>query len=528
MNGPASRAIPVVVVVLGLAAVMGIATRPTSTTLHAGEVSTAPGTLAVRSVALACPAPGLAGAPTARVALVAAAGSASSGSASSGSASSSTGTSGGGASAAKTGGAGVASVTPLSSAGGTPLEHLTQPGVLTISGAQPAAKVPKHAVVPAAPAGQPASVPTQGGVVIQATGSMASGLEAEQVTSADEAAPCAGPGTDFWFVAPGRLSGNHIELALMNVDSQSVSVNVDAFTDAGPLQGASDTGVTIPPHAMVTQSLDTMLSGSRVVAIDVHATVGQVVAALEEKPGSSQGGAWLPADQAPARQVVVPALPGTTATPQVFVAVPGTQDAHLTVTAVTTKGSYQPTGAGGLDIPGSSATEFPLPSLAGVPGALQISSTVPITATVELPGGGTGAPGVFAGALPPVAEQAVAANNTSGGGTGCEVVLAAPGRAVSAQVSEVGESPGQAGTPVTVHIPAHHALVEALGRSATSNHKDTFAVVVTALAGSGPLYVERVLIGSGRNGLRSLIAVPSAVKTVPLPNVRSVVLTAGN
>jgi hypothetical protein len=51
-------------------------------------------------------------------------------------------------------------------------------------------------------------------------------------------------------------------------------------------------------------------------------------------------------------------------------------------------------------------------------------------------------------------------------------------------------------------------------------------VLVTPLAGSGPLYAGRVISGSGTGGIvQSLLPVASALTTVPLPRVQNMVIT---
>jgi hypothetical protein len=68
--------------------------------------------------------------------------------------------------------------------------------------------------------------------------------------------------------------------------------------------------------------------------------------------------------------------------------------------------------------------------------------------------------------------------------------------------------------------------VDQLGKAA-SRRGATFAVIVTPLAGSGPLYAGRVITGAGRGGaLQSILPVPSALTTVPLPAVRGALVSA--
>ena len=64
-----------------------------------------------------------------------------------------------------------------------------------------------------------------GGVVIQASGSLAEGLEAEQTSAGSlPTAACSSPGTNFWFSGPGQRTAGRIELYLMNAGSQVADV----------------------------------------------------------------------------------------------------------------------------------------------------------------------------------------------------------------------------------------------------------------------------------------------------------------
>jgi hypothetical protein len=355
---------------------------------------------------------------------------------------------------------------------------------------------------------------------------MARGLEVEQVATGDiPSARCESPGTDFWFVGAGQHSLARIQLFLLNPGSQAADANVVISTDAGPLQGGADMGIPVAPHSMVVQSLAPAVHQSRAIALHVRTSVGQVVAAVEETTHAGGGGAWLPAAQPPATHVVLPGLPAAAGTRQLFVAVPGTRDAHLKLTAVTTKGSYPPAGSTGLDIPGGSAAAIVLPSLSGVPAALKLSSDVPVTASAMLSGGAPGAPGVFTAASLPVEEQGVVAYDRAGSGLASQLVLSAPGRAVTARITEIGTT-GSAGTPRVVQIQAGHSLVAQLGKGGGAVHKSAFSVMITPLAGSGQLYAGRVVTSSGTGGkVQSLLPVISTLTIVPLPQVHNTVIT---
>jgi Family of unknown function (DUF5719) len=501
-----SRMLPRAGVIVALAAAGGLAVWNHTVTVAAGQPVPQSRAVAVNTVVRACPAAGLAGSPTAHVALIA-------------------GHTAGGTGRAVLSYSGPATVTPLLS--------LTQPGVLSLTSVH-AFPVPTHTKTgaratpsPAPTSQQVATVPAQGGVVIQASGSMAQGLEAEQITGAGRVvARCDAPGTDFWFEGPGVFTAPRIELYLTNPGNQPADVSVQGFTDAGPLVGSTDTGISVAPHTMVIQSLAKMLHGARAMALHVRTSVGQVVAAVEESTGSAHTGAWLPASASPADLVVLPGLPPTAGTRQLFVTVPGTQDAHITLRAITTKGTYEPTGGSGLDIPGGSVAELSLPSLSAIPGAVEVSSTAPVTAAMLVPGGPAGTPGGFTAASDAIQEQGVVADNTSGAGVASALVLSAPGHAVTARVTQIAQgSSAQAATGTVVQVPAHHSVVEQLGR-AGSRHGATFAVIVAPQAGSGPLYAGRVITASGKGGaLQSILPVPGALTTVPLPGVRDTLIS---
>jgi hypothetical protein len=508
----ANRAISLAVLIAAIAAAAGLALWKRTVTLAASAPQPQPRAAPVNTVLRACPAPGLTRAPEAQVALIA--GPASAGS----------------AGLASTG-SGRAVVTPLGpTTAGTALVSLTKPGVLSVTGVRPIpapararAKAPAKGTTPSpAPSGQQVTtVPADGGVVIQAAGSMARGLEAEQVTDGGRAAErCAGPGTDFWFVGPGVFTAPHLQLFLMNVSGQPADVTVQAFTDAGPLQGSTDTGVPVAPHTMASQSLDRMLHGTRMVALQVRTSVGQVVAAVEESRSSGHTGTWLPVSAAPGTRVVVPAMPAAAGTRQLFLAVPGARDAHITLNAITAKGSYRPTGGAGLDIPGGSVAEIALPSLSGIYGALEVSANVPVTASLMVPGGQNGSPGAFTAAAPAIQQQGVVAASVTGKGAASSLVLSAPWRGARVRLTEIGSS-GRAAPGRVLVIAAHHSLVQQLPTPAGSRRGSTFAVILTPLPGSGPVYAGRVVTTSGRGGaVESILPVPSALTVVPLPPVQ--------
>lgn len=502
-------------VVLALVALFAVARLSKPVTLPAAQ-QTPPHPLSVAAVstgARACPAPGIPGSHGNGVALIAAAHTGSTHAASTQAAS------------------GQATITRLNPAGGTsggaPLASLSQPGTLTVSGvpAAPAATGAAGRATSGKGASQPAGQP--GGVMIQATGSMAQGLEAEQTTTGGAVTGgCASPATDFWFALPGQQSAGVIRLYLMNTDSQASSVNVDIVTDTGPLQTGTDTGITVPPHGLVVQSLATLIHGSRAVGLHVRTIAGRVVAAVSESKSTKQTGQWLPATQAPAKHLVIPGLPHTPGTRELYVANPGGSDAAVRLSVAASGGTYEPTGAGAIDIPAGSASLISLPSLSGITGAAVLTANVPVIAAMVVPGGQPDGPGAMTAAAPALQEQGVVADAGQHGQTSTLVLSAPAGAAKVRMVTGAsGLTAGAAsGTSAQViSIPAKHSVTVTAPKS--SGGSRAYAILLTPLPGSGPVYAGRVLAESSSTVL-DLLPVTSALTSVPLPAIRGTLITA--
>ncbi|HXW45259.1 MAG TPA: DUF5719 family protein [Streptosporangiaceae bacterium] len=489
-----------VLVVLLLAGLYGLAglRHPA----HAvGAATVPPGRAAVTSAVQACAAPGSGGAISGSLAIAAMPGSATGGSAT------------------------VTRLTPAGSAAAGPvLATASRPGLLQIVGVPTAPAVAK-----ALQAAQPGSSPkvtteaARGGVMVTATGAMAQGLAVEQTDAAGlVTAQCGHPGTSFWFLGPGQATAGNIDLYLMNTSSAPADAQLTLVTDitkGGPLLGNADSGISVAPHSMVVQSLTSLVQSSKVVALHVTTSVGQVVAAVRETSSNSDDGSWLPVSPAPASTLVIPGLPSEPGTPELYLAVPGSGTAQVKVTAVTSKGSYQPTGGTDIDLLGGTAAEIPLPSLAGVTGAVSISASSPVEAAMIVSGGAAGTQGALAAAAGPVQEQGVIADSPAGSAGSADLVLSAPAKAASVEIT-VGTASlpasGQAGT--VVQVGAGSSVVVPI-KAPAGHHSSALLVVVTPQADSGPVYAGWELESGGT--LESILAVPSSPTWIPVPPVQS-------
>jgi hypothetical protein len=238
--------------------------------------------------------------------------------------------------------------------------------------------------------------------------------------------------------------------------------------------------------------------------------------AADVSAGSSHGSptSWLPSAAAPATQLVIPGVPPSSHAAELFLTVPGTADAKVNVLAITPQGQYRPYGAQPVDLPGQSASSMALTPLGGTAAAIEITANVPVTATVLVPGSGVGA---FTTATAPISEQAVVTGNVSGSGFASSVVLSAPAGAARVRLTEISASTGSAGSQV-ISVLAGHTLMVPVTAPSAAKRGVAFAVVITPLAGSGPLYAARV--ETQNQSIVSIIPAASALTTISLPPVR--------
>ena len=369
------------------------------------------------------------------------------------------------------------------------------------------------------PAGQTTSkkpAPVEQGWSVTASGTLAQAMEAEEASGSGLASVrCGEPGSDLWFVGPGQQGGAaQVQLDLMNVDALPASVDVRIITDAGQLPAGPDTGITVPPHQTVTESLSSFAAGASVVAIEARTTTGRVVADVSD--GSSHGGAasWLPSTAEPSTQLVIPGVAPSGGTAGLYVVVPGSAGARIAVTAITAQGQHQPFGTQAIELPGDSASYVPLTPLGGT-AALELTANVPVTAGVLVPGSGLGA---FTAATAPISEQAIVAGNTTSSGLGVTVALSAPAGQARVRLTETATTPGATSSQV-VTVQAGHTLIVPAALPPGAKHGSAFAIVITPLAGSGPLYAARVET-HGQNTVASIVPAVSALTTITLPPVR--------
>jgi hypothetical protein len=328
---------------------------------------------------------------------------------------------------------------------------------------------------------------------------------------------CTHPGSDMWFVGTGQSAGaSAVRLYLMNTATVTASVNVTILTDTGQQDGLNS-AVTVPSGQSATVDITPYVQGSQALALHVQASIGQVAAAVWE--GAKSGGAWLPQAAAPATTLVIPGLTVASSAARLFVTVPGSTDARLTVVAYTPAGKVTQFPGAPVDASAGATTPLALNSLGASVAGLMLTSNVPIVAGVLIPGSGIGS---FTSAAGPVVEQGVVAGNPAVKGDTVGLLLTAPSTAVQASISVISTD-GTVTAPAadqSVTVKAGYSLAVPVPRPPGS--RKPFAIVITPQAGSGPLYAVRV-VTTGTGGLSapvaSLLPVHSALTSITLPPV---------
>jgi hypothetical protein len=350
---------------------------------------------------------------------------------------------------------------------------------------------------------------------------MAEGFEAEQSNSSGMGlVSCTHPSSDMWFVGTGQSAGaSQIWLYLMNTGTLAASADLTILTDSG-LQTGLSSAIAVAPDQFVKENITPFVEGSQAVALHVQTSSGQVAASVWEGGGKGSG-AWLPQASAPATTLVIPGLTVASSAAKLFVTVPGSTDAKLTVVAYTPAGAVTQFPSTPVDASAGATTPLALNSLGASAAGLKLTSNVPIVASVLVSGAGIGS---FTTAVPPVTEQGVVAGNPSTRGVTVGLLLTAPSAAAQASISVVSAD-GTVTVPVgdqAVTVQAGHTLAVSVPHP--QGGRQPFAIIITPQAGSGPLYAVRV-VTQGTGGMSapvaSLLPVPSALTSITLPPVQN-------
>jgi hypothetical protein len=343
-----------------------------------------------------------------------------------------------------------------------------------------------------------------GPLVVDATGSMAAGLESAQTareTSGTQrglaGVRCVEPGAESWFVGPGPAAAE-MTLYLANPDAAPANVSFMVYSGEGPVLSERGNGVVVKPGQHRVIRLRDLAPSPLIMALQVSTRSGRVAAAVKAVLGEGRGVDWLPVAAAPATRVVVPGIPGTAGQRELYVATPGERDTVVRIRAVLEDGSYALKNKETIEVPAGSAASLDLSTgIGGQPAALVLESDVPIVAGLKITGTGARQDVAFTAGSASVDLGSVVADGRAEGKQTSWLVLSAPFSAAAVEVRLV-PSKGEAPAPVEVKLPA--ARTKELRLAPPKGSKGGFSVVVRPMPGSGPVYGGRVLDEGAKDG----------------------------
>jgi len=349
-------------------------------------------------------------------------------------------------------------------------------------------------------------------LIANATGAVAPGFAASQTTRilgdantrslAGTACPQAG--TEFWFAGTGSTEDRVAYLYLVNPENASARVDIELFGDNGPVEGSNLDAIVLPPGGREQKLLQVVAPPEERLVVHVIARVGRVVAGLHDSltDGMQPRGAdWIPGVTGARNRVIVPAVPGGKGERTLYLFVPGDEGALARIKLVGKNGTFSPApdkNAGALDtiaLEGNRVKQVSLGNVANrEPFGVLIDADRPVVATLRV-GTGDSPPDIaYLAATEPLGGPSVVADARNDGKMTTKLVFTAPDGPAKVQVVTLvkGEEPTEFRE---VEIGAGLSQEVSL-----SKIKGSFAIVITPMPGSGPVYASRVLRESHGDG----------------------------
>lgn len=348
---------------------------------------------------------------------------------------------------------------------------------------------------------------------VDVRGPLAAGVAADQLSRVLagplrglSSASCTAPSTDTWFAGFATDVGQHSHLLLTNLDDVPAVVQIDIWGPGGEVGGRGSVGVTVDPHKQSTLQLDEIAPGLSAGAIHVTTSAGRVASAVayDAQDGSLPLGIdWVPATQGPARNLVIPGLVGGAGPRSLLLAVPGEEDADVTVKVVRPDGSFAPEGAPPVTVTAGTVESVDLSSaLEGQPGALVVTSTEPVVAAAvaSIPGTDGTADIAFSAAALPLSAPAGVPGNLGGGTRHTQLLLTAPDEDATVTIRALSRD-GSEGVSKRVQVPAGTTQpVDVAGMT-----KDDHAGLIVVPDKGSVVYGARVLVEQDPGGAWTLV-----------------------
>jgi hypothetical protein len=378
---------------------------------------------------------------------------------------------------------------------------------------------------------------TNQGMVVQATGALASGLEVEQVARISVGrdrglanARCQAPRRDAWFIGSSATLLDRTFLILANVDDTPATVDISVFGHAGALDPRPGQGVTVAPHSRTTIALDSLAPGVVDAVVHVKSRQGRVVAALRQARSNGPhpyGLDYVPQSLPPATSVVVPGIPKGPGFRGLLIGNPGTDDTTVSVRVATGDDEFVPASMNEIAVEAGHSVRVDLTSL---------TDGSPVTAMVTSSGSGVVASAflvdqqqfprdlvhdlAYGGSGLPLSGSALVTDLVIDRPTESTLVLSAPETAASVTITPIRVlGSGSAPAPRRLAIPAGRTVTFRLTAFFPPGTRARLAVEVRPDADSGPVYAARYLRERGAHGvLSTLLTLQGPAQLVPRPS----------
>lgn len=380
---------------------------------------------------------------------------------------------------------------------------------------------------------------TDNGVVVSATGALATGLEVEQVARGRDgryrglaSLRCAPPRREAWFVGAATGLVDFSVLVLANVDDTPATVDVRVFGAEGGVDPRPGQGLTVAPHDRLVVPLDTLAPDQNHLVVHVLSRQGRVAASLRNTrlSGSTPlGFDFVPQAAPPATQVVVPGFPIGPGSRGLVIGNPGVDDVAVQVRVTLRDGQFVPQGRDEVDVPAGQSV---------IVGLNELAAASPVTAVVTSSSGPVVAGGVvvdqqqfqagairelsYVGSAGPLTGPALLTDLVIDRPTESTLILSAPEESATVMITPIRVL-GAAGDPPRarrVSIPAGRILTFRLSTFFPPGTTARLAVEVRPEEDSGPVYATRYLRERGSRGtLTTLLTLQGPAQLVPRPFV---------
>ncbi len=241
--------------------------------------------------------------------------------------------------------------------------------------------------------GQPPVRSAQPGALVTATGALAPGLMAAELStyrgnrvSGTAATSCAVPRGQWWFNGVATTVGTTTTLDITNASPGIAVIDVQIFGPGGLVSTDGAHDVAIAPRSQQRLDLAGLAPGRPALTLHVTATRGTVSAAVSTTRLDAltpTGSDWVPPSTGPARTVVVDAGVARATSQRLVITNPGSRQQLVSVRFLDPTGAFVSTGLADVQVPPGSVVVKDITSITRHrPSAVELSSATPVTGAV--------------------------------------------------------------------------------------------------------------------------------------------------